>query len=132
MNGGGCGFEVPLHIALCGWVAVEFGVIVDEGKILSLFVCVLGFHCVSKRSVTMESIKISQWVGRDGILHLNIPIDMTDRDVEAVVIYQPVQALTSVEPSLESLYGICADDPIVLDDRGVSEVLDDELAGAFD
>ncbi len=51
----------------------------------------------------MESIKVRQRVGRDGILPLNIPVEMTDREVEAVVIYQPVQPLTSVEPSLASL-----------------------------
>jgi hypothetical protein len=33
---------------------------------------------------------------------------------------------------LESLYGICADDPIILDDCGVSDALDNDLAGAFD
>lgn len=80
----------------------------------------------------MESIKVRQRVGRDGILHLDIPVDMTDQEVEAVVIYQPVQPLITVESSLASLYGICADDPIILNDGGISEVLDDELAGAFD
>jgi hypothetical protein len=80
----------------------------------------------------MESIKVRQRVGRDGILHLDIPVEMTDREVEAVVIYQPVQSVMTVEPSLESLYGICADDPIILDNCGVSDALDRDLAGAFD
>jgi hypothetical protein len=80
----------------------------------------------------MESIKIRQHVGQDGILHLEIPVEMTERDMEIVVIYQPVQALPTVEPSLESLYGICADDPIILDDRGILEALDNDLTGAFD
>jgi hypothetical protein len=80
----------------------------------------------------MESIKVRQRVGRDGILHLNIPVEMMDGEVEAVVIYQPVQPLTSVVPSLASLYGICSDDPIILDDCGVSDALDHDLAGAFD
>jgi hypothetical protein len=34
--------------------------------------------------------------------------------------------------SLEQFYGICADDPIIIDDQGILESLDDELAGAFD
>jgi hypothetical protein len=80
----------------------------------------------------MESIKVRQRVGRDGILHLDIPVEMTDREVEAVVIYQPVQSVMTVETSLESLYGICADDPIILDNCGVSDELDRDLAGAFD
>jgi hypothetical protein len=41
-------------------------------------------------------------------------------------------SLTPDRQSLENLYGICADDPIVLDDSGISESLDDELVGAFD
>ena len=38
----------------------------------------------------MESIKVRQRVGQDGILHLDIPVGMTERDVEVMVIYQPV------------------------------------------
>lgn len=80
----------------------------------------------------MESIKVRQRVGQDGILHLDIPVGVIDRDVEVVVIYQPVQSLATIEPPLEALYGICADDPIIFDEQGISEALDDELAGAFD
>ena len=80
----------------------------------------------------MESIKVRQRVGQDGILHLDIPIELLARNVEMVVIYQPVQSLTIIELSFESLYGICADDPIILNEQRISEALDDELAGAFD
>jgi hypothetical protein len=80
----------------------------------------------------MESIKVRRHVGQDGILHLDIPIGITERDVEVMVIYQSVSSSTVTGRSLEQFYGICADDPIVLDDRGISESLDDELAGAFD
>ena len=80
----------------------------------------------------MESVRVRQHVGQDGILHLEIPVGLVDREVEAMVIYQPVQAVMAAEPSLEQLYGICADDPIILDDQGISEALDDDLAGAFD
>jgi len=80
----------------------------------------------------MESIKVRQRIGQDGILHLAIPVGLADRDVEVVVIYQPVQSLTTIKPSLKAFYGICADDPIILDDQGISVALDDELAGAFD
>jgi hypothetical protein len=80
----------------------------------------------------MESIKIRQHIGEDGILHLNIPVGLKDREVEAMVIYQLVTPLITIEPSLESLYGICADDPIIIDDRGILESLDEDLAGAFD
>jgi hypothetical protein len=41
-------------------------------------------------------------------------------------------SLIPARRSLGNLYGICADEPIVLDDAGISESLDDELVGAFD
>jgi len=88
----------------------------------------------------MESIKVRQHIGRDGILHLDIPVGVVERELEVIVIYQPVRSysvalekpLVAVWRSLENLYGICADDLIVLDDLGISESLDDELVGAFD
>lgn len=80
----------------------------------------------------MESIKIHQRVGQDGILHLDIPIGFSDRDVEVVIIYQPVESLTAVTSSLKALYGICADDPIFLDEQGILEALDEDLTRAFD
>ena len=80
----------------------------------------------------MESIKVRQRVGQDGILHLEIPVGLKDLDIEVMVIYQPVQADTTVGWSLEDLYGICADDPINIDDEGISAVLDEDLAGAFE
>jgi hypothetical protein len=80
----------------------------------------------------MESIKVRRHVGQDGILHLDIPVGITERDVEVMVIYQSVPASTTNARSLEQFYGICADDPIILDDQGISDGLDDDLAGAFD
>lgn len=79
----------------------------------------------------MESIKVRQRVGQDGILHLDIPVGLTDRDIEVMVIYQPIQRVTAAM-SLEDLYGICADDPISVDDMGIADALDDELAGVFE
>ena len=80
----------------------------------------------------MESIRVRQHVGQDGILHLDIPVGLTEQDVEVTVIYQLIQPLVASERSLAELYGVCADDPITIDEQGISEALDDELAGAFD
>lgn len=79
----------------------------------------------------MESVKVRQYVGEDGVLHLDIPVGVTGRDVDVMVIYQLVSS-PMMERSLEQFYGICADDPIIIDDQGISDSLDDELAGAFD
>ena len=80
----------------------------------------------------MESLKVRRRVWQDGILHLDIPVGIIERDVEVMVIYQSVPSSIATGRSLEQFYGICADDPIVIDDLGVSESLDDDLAGAFD
>lgn len=80
----------------------------------------------------MESIKVRRHVGTDGILHLDIPVGVTEREVEVMVIYQPAPPSIATGRSLEQFYGICADDPIILDDQGISESLDDDLARAFD
>jgi hypothetical protein len=80
----------------------------------------------------MDSVKVRQHVGADGILHLDIPIGLADRDVDIMIVYQSAQPGKPEKSSLESLYGICADDPIVLDSSGVTETPDDELVGAFD
>ena len=36
------------------------------------------------------------------------------------------------ERSLADFYGVCADDPIVVDDEGISAALDDDMEGFFD
>ncbi|MEP0945458.1 MULTISPECIES: hypothetical protein [Cyanophyceae] len=69
----------------------------------------------------MESIKVRQHIEQDGILHLALPVGLADRDVDVMVIYQPVQASASVEISLAAFYGICADDPIVTEERNPTE-----------
>ncbi len=76
----------------------------------------------------MHSIKLTRRVGADGILHLDIPVGITDREVEIMVIYQPIeiskQQKTPEElgcPSgfFEQTAGCLADDPIVIDSEGI-------------
>ncbi|MGB3572755.1 MAG: hypothetical protein WBA01_11980 [Phormidesmis sp.] len=68
------------------------------------------------------------------MLHLTIPVGFIEQEVEVMVVYQPLQPVQALIPqvSLEQLYGVCADDPIVLDGQGIAELLDDDLGGAFD
>ncbi|MGI0494960.1 hypothetical protein ACN4EG_24510 [Alkalinema pantanalense CENA528] len=80
----------------------------------------------------MTSIKIHQRVGADGILHLDIPVGIVERDVEVIVTYQLVASPPVTGHVLKKFYGICADDPIILDEQGISDQLDDDLIGAFD
>jgi len=69
----------------------------------------------------MHSIKLTRRVGADGILHLDIPLGITDREVEIMVIYQPIeiskQQKTPEELGwtpgfFEQTAGCLADDPI--------------------
>jgi hypothetical protein len=78
----------------------------------------------------MHSIQLKQRVGKDGILHLEIPVGMTDKEVEVMVIYQaletPIQQKTLENLGypldfFEQTYGSCADDPIVIDSEGEFE-----------
>lgn len=41
--------------------------------------------------------------------------------VQEIVEPESEDSITTTEPPLESLYGICADDPIILDDREISD-----------
>ncbi len=79
----------------------------------------------------MKSIKLNKKVGIDGILHLDIPVEIIDTEVEIMVIYQALQppAQTNTPEELgyppnffEQTYGSCADDPIVIDSEGEFEV----------
>ena len=54
----------------------------------------------------MESIKVSQRVGKDGTLRINIPVGEPNQEIEAIVIYQLAYSGRASQPSLESLYGI--------------------------
>ncbi|NEQ54968.1 MAG: hypothetical protein F6K11_33405 [Leptolyngbya sp. SIO3F4] len=80
----------------------------------------------------MESIKVSQRVSQDGTLRIHISTGAPNQDIEAFVIYQLAHSARSSRPSLEFLYGICADDSILLNKKGLSESLDNNMNGVFD
>ncbi len=85
----------------------------------------------------MQSIRVRQRVGADGILHLEIPTEIQEAEVEVMVSYQRIAPQEVDEQGwpigfFERIYGICADDPIVIDDEGISEALDDDMEGVFD
>jgi hypothetical protein len=73
----------------------------------------------------MEKIKLQQTVGQDGILHLHIPTGIADRELEITILYQPILPANPIP--LAQLYGICTDDPIAIDNLGISDTFDDDL-----
>lgn len=40
----------------------------------------------------MQSIKINSYIGSDGMLHLDVPVGLTNQNVEIMVIYQPIDS----------------------------------------
>ena len=88
----------------------------------------------------MQIVKVCYHVGEDGILHLDVPVGLTHAELDVTVTIKPVtppaaKTLEELgwEPGfIERTYGSCADDPIVIDDEGISEELDDNLEGIFD
>lgn len=45
----------------------------------------------------MQSIKVVSRVGSDGILHLDVPVGMTNEELEVMVIFQPLKSSVQVE-----------------------------------
>ncbi|MEW6494194.1 MAG: hypothetical protein AB1589_17020 [Cyanobacteriota bacterium] len=75
----------------------------------------------------MKSIKTRSLVGNDGILHLDIPVGVQDKEFEVMVIYQPIESSRRVKTPeelgwppgfFEQTAGCLADDPIFIDDEG--------------
>ncbi|BAZ36729.1 hypothetical protein NIES4101_26490 (plasmid) [Calothrix sp. NIES-4101] len=51
----------------------------------------------------MQSIKVVSRVGSDGILHLDVPVGMTNEELEVMVIFQPLKS--SVQSETPQLLG---------------------------
>ncbi|GET38617.1 hypothetical protein [Microseira wollei] len=77
-------------------------------------------------------------VGEDGILHLDVPVGLTDAELEVTITLKKVTPVTITSEELEwkefieRTYGSCADDPIVIDNKGISAALDDNLEMIFE
>ncbi len=82
-----------------------------------------------------QSIKLISKVDNKGCLQVQLPSELSNSEIEFMLVYQPIFS----EPAQENwpsgflnLYGCCADDPIIIDDLGISELMDDDLAKEFD
>lgn len=79
----------------------------------------------------MQSIQQRLHVNHDGTIQLKLPHDLIGSEVDVVIVYQPVSS-SKPNQELASLYGACADDPIEIDNEGISDAMDDDLTGVFD
>lgn len=77
----------------------------------------------------METITLHSRVGADGLLKLQVPVKLTNTDLEVVLIVQPV-ASAGLElgwPSgfFEQTYGSFRDQPLVREPQGEYEIRDE-------
>jgi hypothetical protein len=79
----------------------------------------------------MDSIKLTSRVGSDGILTLQVPIGMSNTEVEVVLVIQPIQQATEQRTTesfgwpagfFEETYGAFLDTPLERPDQGELEV----------
>jgi hypothetical protein len=82
----------------------------------------------------MQKITLNSHVGQDGILHLDIPVDITNADLTITVILQPV---TDSQPEnqhkgkgwpanfFEETSGCLKDTPLIIDSEGVFDDLEE-------
>lgn len=86
----------------------------------------------------MQSVTLRHRVGEDGILHLDVPVGLNDAELEVTITFKEVKPATTISEELEwkefieRTYGSCADDPIVIDDEGISALLDEKMEGIFE
>lgn len=76
----------------------------------------------------MQSITLRHRVGEDGILHLDVPVGLNDAELKVTITFKEVASATTISEELEwkefveKTYGSCADDPIVIDEQGISAI----------
>ena len=77
----------------------------------------------------METITLHSRVGADGLLKLQVPINLTNTDLEVVLIVQPVatggQGAGWPPGFFEQTYGSFRDQPLVRESQGEYEVRDE-------
>jgi len=83
----------------------------------------------------MQSIKIQSHVGSDGILKLEIPLGLTDVDLEVLVVVQPLAPTAATTPEdlgwppgfFEETFGSLKDELLVREPQGEYETRDELL-----
>ena len=79
----------------------------------------------------MQSVKLQSHVGEDGILRLELPLDIANTDVELLIVFQPI--LLEQEPPerlgwppdfFEKTFGSFTDEPLERPPQGEFEIRD--------
>jgi hypothetical protein len=78
-----------------------------------------------------KNIKLNSYVGKDGMLHLDIPVDVRETELEVTVTLKPIGSKILTEEEIKNLewhdfiemtYGCLADDPIIRYPQGEYDV----------
>jgi hypothetical protein len=72
----------------------------------------------------MQTIKLDARVGGDGVLKLELPLEMSDTDLEVLVVVQPKEKRGWSPGYFERTAGSLADDPIERPPQGDYEQRD--------
>jgi hypothetical protein len=78
---------------------------------------------LNEREPAMHTITIKSHIGADGLLHLNIPTNMQDYDVEILIVLQPLKPIVTPKNNwpdgfFQKTYGCLKDDPIERGNQG--------------
>jgi hypothetical protein len=66
----------------------------------------------------MHSIRVRQRVGADQMLHLDLPVEVRNQEVEVMVIYQPIAPEQESVPDLSQFYGCIQDETFIRQPQG--------------
>ena len=76
----------------------------------------------------MDAIKLKTHVGEDGILKLEVPVDIVNRDVEVTLTFDTLAQVKKTDANgwpigyFDLTYGSLADHPIERGDQGQAEI----------
>lgn len=77
----------------------------------------------------METIQVRSRSDGDGILHLDVPVNLKDAEFTVIIKAVKSEPVGEGYPAgfFEQTYGSCQDDPIDVDDEGIADDLDELL-----
>jgi hypothetical protein len=76
----------------------------------------------------MQSIQLNTTVNADGILLVEMPPELKNKNLEVTIVFQPLstpehEIVVYPQPYF---YGSCNDDPIIIDNLGIDPSIDDD------
>lgn len=79
----------------------------------------------------MKTIHVRSRSNGEGILHLDVPVNLKDAELDITVTIEPVapglKGRGYPPGFFEQTYGSCQDDPIVIDEEGIYEDTEEVL-----